>query len=330
MRCRRSARGRTRPEREHATCHHPAASVATRARPPPDERASGSALSRRAPRMRQDCRVTSAPSRPRRQDSTRSAPPPSTWPATRITEVDADVGEHLGVVAEGERVVTHFFECTLPGYRGWRWAVTVARAPRSKHVTVCETVLLPGDDALLAPGWVPWHERLQPGDLGVGDLLPTPPDDDRLAPGYVLSDDPAVEEVSWELGLGRRPGDVPRGPGRGRPALVRRRPRPGRADLGRRAGRRPAAARAGSTCRWPARCGRPSASAATCSRPTTAGWSPPTTAAARTPRSCSRRSSAGRGAAHRLRRQRGRVGRGQPRGGLGGRAGEPAEPYGHG
>jgi hypothetical protein len=71
-------------------------------------------------------------------------------------------------------------------------------------VTVSETVPLPGDGALLAPSWVPWHERLQPGDLGVGDLLPTRADDERLAPGYVLSDDPGVEEVSWELGLGRR------------------------------------------------------------------------------------------------------------------------------
>jgi hypothetical protein len=114
------------------------------------------------------------------------------------------IGEHLGVVAEGERVVTHYFECTLPGYHGWRWAVTVARAPRSRTVTVCETVPLPGDGALLAPSWVPWHERLQPGDLGVGDLMPTRADDERLAPGYVLSDDPGVEEVSWELGLGRR------------------------------------------------------------------------------------------------------------------------------
>ncbi|MCW6005328.1 DUF3027 domain-containing protein [Micromonospora sp. CPCC 205371] len=121
-----------------------------------------------------------------------------------ITEVEpSDVGDHLEAVAEGDRLVTHFFDCHLAGYRGWRWAVTVTRVPRSKHVTVCETVLLPGPDALLAPGWVPWHERLQPGDLGVGDLLPTPADDDRLAPGYTLSDDPAVEEVSWELGLGR-------------------------------------------------------------------------------------------------------------------------------
>jgi hypothetical protein len=121
-----------------------------------------------------------------------------------ITEVDpSDVGEHLEAVPEGDRLVTHFFESHLDGYKGWRWAVTVTRVPRSRHVTVCETVLLPGDEAMLAPGWLPWHERLQPGDLGVGDLMPTAPDDQRLSPGYVLSDDAAVEEVSWELGLGR-------------------------------------------------------------------------------------------------------------------------------
>jgi hypothetical protein len=121
-----------------------------------------------------------------------------------LTGIDPEhVGEHLEAVSEGERVVTHLFESQLPGYRGWRWAVTVARAPRSRHVTVCETALLPGPDALLAPQWVPWQDRLQPGDVGVGDLLPTAPDDERLAPGYVHSDDPAVEEVSWELGLGR-------------------------------------------------------------------------------------------------------------------------------
>ncbi len=121
-----------------------------------------------------------------------------------LSEVDPDhIGEHVSVQAEGERLVTHFFECHLPGYRGWRWAVTVTRVPRSRHVTVCEAALLPGPEAVLAAPWVPWQERLRPGDLGVGDLLPTTPDDERLVPGYVHSDDPAVEEVSWELGLGR-------------------------------------------------------------------------------------------------------------------------------
>src|SRR4051812_39278421 len=50
------------------------------------------------------------------------------------------VGEHLGVEAEGERVVTHYFAATDPAYRDWRWAVTIARASRSKEATVDEVV----------------------------------------------------------------------------------------------------------------------------------------------------------------------------------------------
>jgi hypothetical protein len=115
----------------------------------------------------------------------------------------AGVGEHLGVTREGERVATHEFAATLPGYRGWHWAVTVARAPRARVATVDEVVLLPGGGALLAPAWVPWSERVAPGDLGPGDLLPPAADDPRLVPAYVQSDDPAVEEVAFELGLGR-------------------------------------------------------------------------------------------------------------------------------
>lgn len=113
------------------------------------------------------------------------------------------VADHLGVRADGDRVVTHFFAAVLPGYTGWQWAVTVARASRSKIVTVDEVVLLPGDGALLPPQWVPWSERLRPGDLGVGDVVPTAAEDDRLVPAYLLSDDPAVESVAFELGLGR-------------------------------------------------------------------------------------------------------------------------------
>jgi len=94
----------------------------------------------------------------------------------------ACVGGHAGLQADGDRVVTHLFECLQPGYVGWRWAVTVARASRSKLVTISEVVLLPGPSALLAPEWVPWRDRLRPGDLGVGDLLPAQPDDERLVP----------------------------------------------------------------------------------------------------------------------------------------------------
>jgi hypothetical protein len=117
------------------------------------------------------------------------------------------VGEHLGVQAEATKVVTHFFDCTQPGYHGWRWSVTVARAPRQKTVTIDEVVLLPGDEAILAPEWVPWKERIKPGDLSPGDLLPIEDDDPRVVPsltGLEEHPDPkALKHVSEELGLGR-------------------------------------------------------------------------------------------------------------------------------
>jgi len=104
------------------------------------------------------------------------------------------IGDHLGVEPAGDRVVTHFFSCTDRAYAGWRWAVTVARAPRAKIVTVDESVLLPGPEALLAPAWVPWQDRLRPGDVGIGDLLPASPDDERLVPFVTLDGDDAVTD----------------------------------------------------------------------------------------------------------------------------------------
>jgi hypothetical protein len=57
---------------------------------------------------------------------------------------------------------------------------------------------------LLAPKWVPWQERIKPGDLSPGDLLAPPTNDPRLVPGFMASGDPLVDEVAVELGLGRR------------------------------------------------------------------------------------------------------------------------------
>ncbi|WP_190130056.1 DUF3027 domain-containing protein [Streptomyces mashuensis] len=135
------------------------------------------------------------------------------------------VGDHVEVVADGDRVVTHYFLCEDPGYRGWRWAVTVARASRAKAVTLDETVLLPGPDALLAPEWVPWSERLRPGDMGPGDLLPTEADDLRLEPGYTGADEPPPNSaVSQEMAdlVEAEDADVTAGPPAAQPAAPAR------------------------------------------------------------------------------------------------------------
>ena len=131
--------------------------------------------------------------------------------AALLEDVDArDVGEHLAAIAEGERLATHLFDCVRPGYHGWRWSVTVVRASRQKSVTVDEIVLIPGDAAIVAPAWVPYKERIQPGDLSPGDLLPVEEDDERLVPTYAVGEDDLSEDdvaqirtVARELGLGR-------------------------------------------------------------------------------------------------------------------------------
>ena len=115
----------------------------------------------------------------------------------------AKVGAHLGVEEDSELVVTHSFASNDPAYVGWRWAVTVTRAEGSDEVTVDEVVLLPGEGALLAPAWVPWSERIQPGDLAPGDLLPPLPADPRLVPSYAEPQAELAAETFWELGLGR-------------------------------------------------------------------------------------------------------------------------------
>ena len=127
------------------------------------------------------------------------------------TGVRADqVGVHLGVTAEIADSATHRFAAVMPGYAGWEWVVTLVRAPQDSAPSIADVVLLPGDGALVAPAWVPWHERVAPGDLGPGDLLPSSPHDVRLVPGYTgegdrdaTTDPDALRELVWELGLGR-------------------------------------------------------------------------------------------------------------------------------
>ena len=116
------------------------------------------------------------------------------------------VGEFISAdFDEEERIASYMFEAFLQGYMGWRWVVTVAKVDADSDATVCDVVVLPGPDALLAPEWIPYIDRIQPGDIGVGDILPSNPDDARLVPGFAaLPGDEDLDATQvWELGLGR-------------------------------------------------------------------------------------------------------------------------------
>lgn len=113
------------------------------------------------------------------------------------------VGPFVGAESEDDVAVTVRFATTEVAYTGWSWCVTVALVDPDQP-TISEVVLLPGPGSLLPPAWLPWSERIRPGDLGPGDLiLPPAVDDARLVPAYLESDDPAVEDVAHELGIGR-------------------------------------------------------------------------------------------------------------------------------
>ena len=115
------------------------------------------------------------------------------------------VGEFYSIDSDEERVATYLFHAKLPGYNGWMWAVTVAKVDDQSDATICDVVLLPGAKALLAPNWVPYSQRIQPGDLGIGDVVPTSPDDERLTQSYAAL--PGEEELDiaqlFEFGLSR-------------------------------------------------------------------------------------------------------------------------------
>ena len=83
----------------------------------------------------------------------------------------SQIGRHLAARTEGDRVVTHLFESKLAGYQGWQWYAVLTRNSRSKTITVNELGLLPSEDSILAPEWVPWAERVRPEDARQDDEI---------------------------------------------------------------------------------------------------------------------------------------------------------------
>jgi hypothetical protein len=116
------------------------------------------------------------------------------------------VGADVSVEIDDDgRVETYLFEAHLAGYKGWRWCVTIAVVDKKSDPTICDVVVLPGPDALLAPDWVAYRDRIQPGDVGVGDIVPSSLDDTRLVPSVhsLIADEELDAMQVFELGLGR-------------------------------------------------------------------------------------------------------------------------------
>ena len=137
--------------------------------------------------------------------------------AALLESVPADhVGKVLDSLVEPSQdpsvtITSYTFECTSAGYPGWYWEVSVVEISGQSQPTVSEVNLLPGAAALVPAAWKPWADRVEAGDLGVGDLLPPAENDERLTAGFTglgdledISDDlAALHPVQWELGLGR-------------------------------------------------------------------------------------------------------------------------------
>ena len=116
------------------------------------------------------------------------------------------VGADVSVEIDDDgRVETYLFEGNLAGYKGWRWCVTIAIVDKKSEPTICDVVVLPGPDALLAPEWVAYRDRIQPGDVGVGDIVPSSLDDTRLVPSVhsLIADEELDAMQVFDLGLGR-------------------------------------------------------------------------------------------------------------------------------
>ena len=122
----------------------------------------------------------------------------------------SQIGRHLGAKTEGDRVVTHLFESRLAGYQGWQWYAVLTRNSRSKVITVNELGLLPSEDSILAPEWVPWAERVRPedaqedeiADADIADVDVADADAAVDAIAVDAADDAAADDMSPDLAAG--------------------------------------------------------------------------------------------------------------------------------
>jgi hypothetical protein len=121
-------------------------------------------------------------------------------------ELATQVGDFVSVDYDDEnRVATYLFAADIAGYRGWRWCITVAKVDIDATPTVCDVVILPGPDSLLAPDHIPYMDRILPEDITPGVIVPSVLEDTRLVPGTnaLVQDEDLDATETFDLGLMR-------------------------------------------------------------------------------------------------------------------------------
>jgi hypothetical protein len=106
---------------------------------------------------------------------------------------DGEVGEFL-TPEEADGVWIVRAKSLQPGYPGWLWTVTVTPA-EDRTPTITEVHLLPGDQALLSPDWVPWSERLEEYRRLEAEKEALDPDDDEGDADHDDDDDDDLDDV---------------------------------------------------------------------------------------------------------------------------------------
>ena len=104
--------------------------------------------------------------------------------AMDVADAPEQVGEVVDAIELGDNVTDFRLAADVRGYEGWQWSVTLYHDTEVGTWTVNESSLVPTDDALMPPAWVPWKDRLEPTDLAPTDSIGTDPDDPRLEDGF--------------------------------------------------------------------------------------------------------------------------------------------------
>lgn len=129
--------------------------------------------------------------------------------AIEVADDGNQVGDFVQAIELDDRVTDFRFETNVRGYEGWQWSVTLYHDVELDRWTVNESSLVPTENALRPPEWIPWKDRLEPTDLAVTDSIGTDPDDPRIEEGFRKTQPESVPDESRSAGQGDSPQEPP-------------------------------------------------------------------------------------------------------------------------